>query len=383
MIRASIVWSCIGAAVAAARLTAAPEAPEGDFEAIASRIAARSREVDEASIEHRSFVFRTSADHYATMRAEIVRSQAVDGAGDPLPVIEAMLASPAVVPLSARREHLRFRSGAWRWTRQVIPEFDTEAERIAAAARREGVAAASAIEHEDIAFDGAVERVLQDHRVLIIGRPRHGARFPLMQIDISLAPWDEAVALGANVPGQTVSGFIEGTRQGVVYAYPNAVPLRSGSYEFDEALGFAPTQVRVESGRRIVSEVLYGYRGSADDAERRPRVTIEATFRGDGAVSVRLWLVDRWSDSVDPRDLELDLPAEHLVVDLRTGGEPAMYVQTDLDGDSPRSRCVVVADLVALLAAWGRADADWNLDTSGTVDERDLVAFLDLAFAAP
>lgn len=365
-----------------------------DFNALAGHLVERARAFDEGSIHYRNYHFVTTDRHYQHLRELIVESQHAQALDPPLrETLRFSLSRDVLKPLNGFEGAIFFNGHRQRLLRRVDEGFGSQNGQIQDMALRQGVRAViDETRSEDVTYDGQTLVILRNNDRLVYRSRFANPPFHVMHLDMSLAPWQVAIEKGANIADQVIAATQEDDgRYRITYTNrPGSDDMSVGSYEFDPELGFAPTEVAFVSKGRRQFEILYGYEATQDGVLPSPKVTCHANFRSDGLVRVSLWLLDQWSQEVSVEDLEIDLPTRFLVLDERSGAEPAAFFR-DLSQEGgarssqesqslPRlTRCPELSGEVLrqLFDDWGTGQFRFDLNRDGIVDASDLIVLIE------
>lgn len=266
-----------------------------------------------------------------------------------------------------------FRPDQWQDQKHRIPGVDTAASSMQSLAAAAGVIAAPLTNEVVRHSDGVVETTVEDGLTLY-RKPVPAIVHPLVPLDISLAPWQDAIDLGATVKGQEIHGYADGEMHSITYANS----LADGSwlatdYSFDANLDWAPRHVRSYDEEGTLVRIVFGYAPTAPEELMRPRAVAKGVVLEGGNVDATVWVIDEWDESCDPALVELREPALYLELDFMTDPyTPTATVREPdyLIGIEPCSRLQMAIDNV--IEAYGTDDRETDYNYDGIVDWDDI-----------
>lgn len=276
-----------GAALAEDELT--------DWREIAQQLVARRADTSQGVVEYRYYSFTANRSAYEQLAA-IVRG--AQSAPNPALVeqIDDWLRENAPEPLEAMRGRTEFDGPTWR-DRKERTKQDTRQQLLDARAREAGAHAAKLPLVITTHSDGVRVIVAEDDQVTT-SREARPAEHPLNQLDISLLPWEDAVAEGA-AENQTISAGAEGSAFtiAIVSGECGDDDYVIAEYTFDESRGWAPLSAQLRDHTDSIHlDYVYGY-ASQDQVRWRPAGALRTERETNDRFTVSLWIVELWDDT--------------------------------------------------------------------------------------
>ncbi len=341
-----------------------------DYGEILSHILFRSERAFEGVVRYRLFSFRIPPAVFAPL-AHSVAATHVSPHPDAIAQVSAWLNANLPPLRAAWSGECRFHGTNWLDVRRRMDDVDTS--RFALQGHAVTTVPYSQLSNWTSVHSNCGVQTTIDQR-LVVMKQRATTLHPLMALDITVGPWHDAIALGANVPGQEIRATQALDVQTITYR--NA--LRGGSwvetaYVFDANLDWGPRTIHTFNSTDTIGRTEYGYAPRTSNMLMRPSVVVRGDFRSDGDVDVSVTLVDEWVEACDLSTIALREPA--LFLELVYTGEsedPVVTLRAPayLDGVEPCSKPLVA--IVQILETLGSSDPSTDYNYDGIVDGWDI-----------
>jgi hypothetical protein len=348
--------------------------PAADYRNIAALLVQRGSNSEQGVVAYRNYRFLTSPGSFGRL-AELLASSQVVAPGDLTEQVQRWVDSNLPPEREAWSGVCAFRPDQWQDRKVRIAGVDTTRATLNALAAAAGVGAGQLPRQVVTYSDGVIEREVEDGLTLL-KRPVTGRVHPLMPLDVSLAPWQLAIDLGANVPGQRIYAATAGDLQTIRYVNSLAEGARlTTDYTFSASLDWAPTSIRSYDDEGTLSRTIFGYQSGASAALVRPRAVAKGVIQDTGEVKVSVWIVDDWQESCDAARVEFREPALYMELDYTGGGEPvaALHYPPYTTGGCG-SNATAYARVIESL---GTDDPATDFTYDGIVDEDDIKAVFE------
>jgi len=345
------------------------------YQDIAAELLNRGNASTEGIVHYRSYNFRVSTDTFDEIAQLLMESQDAPEL-DIISQTESWLDANLPTERAAWEGEIAFQPDQWLDVKNRMQGVDTVPATFAALAQAEGMEPAPTANKVVRHSDSNIVTIVRDG-LSVIRKTATGSVHPLMPMDISLADWQKAMDLGANVEGQQISGEAEGPIRTITYTNDRGDgSWVSTSYSFHSDLDWAPAQVRTYDEDGTMRRIMYGYAPTSSEQLARPQVVAKGMIGETGDVQTTVSIIDDWQESSDPADVELREPAIYLELNYTDNDDHTPVVtaqQPDyLVGVEPCSRLEIA--IINVIQAIGTDDpnADYNYD--GVVDEADIDA---------
>ncbi len=341
-----------------------------DYREIASHILFRSERSVEGVVRYRLFSFQIPAAVFTPL-AHSVAATHISPHPDAIAQVSAWLNANLPPIREAWSGECRFHAANWLDVRSRMNDVDTS--RFALQGRSVTTVPYSQLSNWTSVHSNCSVQTTIDQR-LIVMKHRATTLHPLMALDITVAPWHDAIVLGTNVPGQE----IRATQTSDVHTITYRNALSGGSwvetaYMFDANLDWGPRTIHTFNSTDTIGRTEYGYAPRTSGVLMRPSVVVRGDFRSDGDVDVSVTLVDEWVEACDPSTITLREPALFLELDY-TGesADPVVTIRAPayLDGVEPCSKPIVA--IVQILETLGSSDPSTDYNYDGIVDGWDI-----------
>ena len=362
---------CCGALALFSGPAANPQVVEPvDYREVAAHILSRSERAVEGVARYRVFSFRIPAAVFSPLAHSVAATHVSPHQGA-IAQVSAWLNANLPPIRAAWSGECRFHAANWLDVRRRIDDVDTS--RFALEGRTATTVPYSQLSNWTSVHSNSSVQTTIDQR-LTVTKHRAATLHPLMALDITVAPWRDAIALGANVPGQE----IRATQTLDVHTITYRNVLSSGSwvetaYVFDATLDWGPRTIHTFNSTNTIGRTEYGYAPRTSNTLMRPCVVVRGDFRSDGDVDVSVTLVDEWVERCDQSTIALREPPLFLELDYTGESEdPVLTLRAPayLDGVEPCSKPLVA--IVQILETLGSSDPSTDYNYDGIVDGWDI-----------
>lgn len=354
---------------------------QSDYRSVSERLVDRAALTREGEVQYRLFRFSIDPELFASL-AELLESSQNQARVSVVEQVQDWLDSNLPENREAWSGSCGFDHDRWKDERRRIGSIDTSHSHLAAATVHEPGSVVPPVQHVVRFFDGGESFTVRDGRAVLI-HPVRDFYHPLAPIDISLAPWEDAIEHGASVDGQTIAAFVNGGLHTISYRNEcDADKQFRTDYVFNAELNWAPALVRSTEDGAVIQRYVYGYDPQDRGSVARPAVVAKGNVSQAGDIDVTLWMIDEWEEVCRAESVQFHLPAIYFEVDLRYDSHRPTTVlrQPDYLRDAEPWPCEgrFHAALMEVLTAFGTSEdlsADFVYD--GVIDERDLYAVVE------
>jgi hypothetical protein len=242
---------------------------------------------------------------------------------------------------------------------------------------RDGVRSVAPPQDVVVYSDWQTQTTIEDWRVVLVRNASSGIH-PMMRMDVTLGPWEQAVPGSVVVEGQEIHATEDQELASIVYVNTMADSWHTTRYSFARSLDWGPTFVDSYDADGFTQRLVFGYGADAISAISRPVVAVRGVRRLDQSVRITLWMIDEWRDECDLDTIRLRKPPVHLEVDWTadTSGPIATFRDLEDVGVSPCLR--FPAAIARIASSWGSNDEGADFDGDGIVTGADVTAAFQL-----
>jgi len=344
-----------------------------DYRDIAAQLVQRGQASVNGHISFRQYKFIATAADFDELAALLFDSQAVA-----MPDIRTAAEAWVTDLMPAEREAwlgtVGYLNDTWRSQRIRMPDTDTALATIATQATASNLTPAPIARNVITHVTGNISTAIKDSRS-VIKTERGGHRHPAVPMDISLASWQEAIDLGANIEGQEILASVNGANHSILYINHKADgSFGAGEYVFRDDLDWAPSEFRSFDDIGTDAQIVYGYDRSEVTPIARPAVVLQGELVDSGLIDVVVWVIDSWSESCTPAQVAVRLPPVHLEVNFVVSPtDPLVFVQEPeylANVESCYKPVVAVTNVVMSIGS-EEETADFDCDGYVTLDDVD------------
>ena len=210
-----------------------------DYRVIAEELVARRGSFVTGTVEYRKYDFVFSKDACTELATMLASTHQV-GRPSLRADVSVWLDSQLPDSVAAWAGRCAFDGDIWMDQKQRIEGVDTTLQMLHELAEANNAQPMPIVNHVLRQCDGQVITIIEDGSVVFTRVPSDHVH-PMMPLDISLAPWEDAIELGANVPGQEILAEIDGGRRTIRYQTVDDDPIVT-DYVFDAMREFAPLE---------------------------------------------------------------------------------------------------------------------------------------------
>ncbi len=352
--------------------------PSLDYRDLASHLVTRGAMSTQGQVHYQTYHFRLPTVSVDALYALLAQSQV---APDPelISSVEEWLGENLPASREVWTGTCSYMDGEWLDRKGRLSQVDTAKAQLEHYAHDSGIAATPLVQEIVHHADAFVTTIVEDGNV-VTQKPTTIHQHPLVPLDISLASWQDAIDLGANVPGQSIEASEDGDYRTITYVNTMAdESWHAVAYMFCSDLDWAPAELRSYDASGTDTRIVYGYVPSVAQAMYRPAVVVKAHIVGDDEVDVTLWIIENWTNTCDLSDLALRLPPIHLSIDFMDSiDDPSVEIREPAYLAEVQGCEKMPVTLLNVSLSLGTEDIEADFDTDGYVTFDDFEAASDV-----